>query len=328
MAYMNGEGILINANIKYSSVGQKTETGGEIFNDYERNIAIGDGSSASGIRTWAGNKAFKILNIEKTAEGYNITVRGDVTLGKDPYVAGDVLQITANVNFNNSFAITSVGTEGSNSILSIAKVDTRSVQTMSMATEHPNNTENWLYVAGKDNGEISPWLVGANASGEDVKVTGSDAFGTGFMNEIAGDFGAGFGRHNKVGYAGLASGSNNEVGDYGLVAGNGNKATGIDAVATGVSTQATKYASRAGGSGTLARNEYAVAEGLGTRTYRQAQFVVGQYNKARKNTFFEVGNGASATDTSNAFEVYEDGSISIGGVTITPEQLTKLLALI
>ena len=304
-------------------VGKKTEEGGEIFGDYENNSAIGSGSFASGIKTKAGNKAFKILAITKKEEAhtYDITLRGDVSSGADPYEIGDIVQITANINFHNCFKISGISIADGNSIVSIEKTDSRSVSTLSLGTEHPNNTENWLYVAGKDNGEISPWLTGATATGEDVIVSGAGAFGAGYNNTVSGDFGFSSGRGNKTGYSGFTSGADNEAGDYSFATGNGNKATGIDSFASGVNTQATKYGARAGGSGTLARNEFATAEGLGTRTYRQAQFVVGQYNKARKDTLFEVGNGASETETSNAFEVYEDGSISAGGVKTTPAEM-------
>ena len=313
-----------------SGVGKETAEGGEIFGDYENNRALGRGASASGIKTFSGGRAFKILAIvpAEEAKSYNVTVRGDVTEGNKPYVVGDILQITANVNFNNSYKIASISISGNTSILGIVRADNRSVQAMELAEEHPNNTENWLYVAGKTGGEETPWLVGASAFGEEVTVSGEAAFGAGFLNAVTGDFAACFGRSNKAGYAGLVGGALNEVGDYGFATGNGNVATGIDSVATGVCTSATKYASRAGGSGTVARNEYATAEGLGTRTYRQAQFVVGKYNKSRNTTMFEVGNGAGDFERSNAFEVYEDGSVTIGGVKITPEQLTRLLALI
>lgn len=304
-------------------VGKKTEDGGEIFGDYENNSAIGKGSSASGIKTKAGNKAFKILAISKKEEAhtYDITLRGDVSSGAEPYVIGDIVQITANVNFNNCFKISNISITDGNSVVTVERVDMRSVQAMSLGYEHPSNAENWLYVAGKDNGEISPWLAVATATGEEVVASGNGAFGSGYDNVISGDFGFSSGRANLTGYAGFTSGAQNEAGDYAFASGNGNKATGIDSFASGVNTQATKYGSRAGGSGTVARNEFATAEGLGTRTYRQAQFVCGQYNKARKNTLFEVGNGASETEFSNAFEVYEDGSIGAGGVITTPAEM-------
>ena len=57
------------------------------------------------------------------------------------------------------------------------------------------------------------------------------------------------------------------------------------------------------------------------------QTVIGTYNKNRANTLFEVGNG-TPTARSNAFEVYADGSISVGGVVITPARLRALIELI
>lgn len=316
----------------YGAVGMETEDGGEIFGDYIVNDAIGEGSAAFGFGTVAGNRAFKILNISpaEVAKTYNVTVRGDVTAGDEPYEVGDVLQITANVNFNNSYKIASITVAEGNSVLGIDRVDNRSVQAMSLAEEHPNNTENWLYVAGKSGGELTPWLISAAAFGEAVTVTGEAAIGAGYMNTVSGDFAAGFGRNNTVGYAALTAGAENETGDYGFAVGNGNSAIGINAVATGVSTQATKYASRAGGSGTLSRHEFAVTEGLGTKSGRQAQLCVGTYNKGRANTLFEVGNGTGATSSerNNAFEVYEDGSVAVGGVILSPEKLTALLALV
>lgn len=42
------------------------------------------------------------------------------------------------------------------------------------------------------------------------------------------------------------------------------------------------------------------------------QTVIGQYNKNKENTLFEVGNGTDNSNRSNAFEVYEDGLVAVG----------------
>ena len=47
-----------------SGVGKETEEGGEIFNDYEDNKAIGDFTSASGNATRAGGRGYHISNLE------------------------------------------------------------------------------------------------------------------------------------------------------------------------------------------------------------------------------------------------------------------------
>ena len=62
--------------------------------------------------------------------------------------------------------------------------------------------------------------------------------------------------------------------------------------------------------------------------------VIGEFNVNNENTLLEVGNGTSGSP-SNAFEVYKDGTVKVGGRTltigdteITEEQLQQLLALL
>ena len=62
--------------------------------------------------------------------------------------------------------------------------------------------------------------------------------------------------------------------------------------------------------------------------------VIGEFNDNKENTLLEVGNGTSGSP-SNAFEVYKDGTVKVGGRTltigdteITEEQLQQLLALL
>ena len=49
----------------YETVGETTEQNGEIFNDYENNQAVGEFSSASGTKTKAGTKAFRIKSLKE-----------------------------------------------------------------------------------------------------------------------------------------------------------------------------------------------------------------------------------------------------------------------
>ena len=62
--------------------------------------------------------------------------------------------------------------------------------------------------------------------------------------------------------------------------------------------------------------------------------VIGEFNVNNENTLLEVGNG-TIESPSNAFEVYKDGTVkvssgtlTIGNITITEEQLQQLLALL
>lgn len=62
--------------------------------------------------------------------------------------------------------------------------------------------------------------------------------------------------------------------------------------------------------------------------------VIGEFNANNENTLLEVGNG-TVEMPSNAFEIYKDGNVkvssgtlTIGNITITEEQLQQLLALL
>ena len=100
--------------------------------------------------------------------------------------------------------------------------------------------------------------------------------------------------------------------------------------AEGVDTQASGTAAHAGGRFAQASGDYSIAHGDCVRAVEYAQCAVGKNNKFNntQDVLFMVGNGETTSSRSNAFEVYKDGSLVVGGVKITPEQLTKLLALL
>lgn len=100
---------------------------------------------------------------------------------------------------------------------------------------------------------------------------------------------------------------------------------GIAAHAEGMGTKAFGSYSHAEGQNTLASGENSHAGGLGTIASADNQTVIGMYNKEEPEALFIVGNGTSGTSRSNAFVVYRDGSVEIGGVKINSAQLAALL---
>lgn len=80
-------------------------------------------------------------------------------------------------------------------------------------------------------------------------------------------------------------------------------ARGYGAIADGDGAHSDGYVSRA-----LHANSFAT--GLLTQTGAANQFVAGKYNTGSADTVFEVGNGTTDIDRSNAFEVYGDGKVS------------------
>lgn len=82
-------------NLKKIVVGVNTPEKGIIFNDFKNNKAIGEGTSARGLNTQAGNKAFKIISItEVLSEGSPISTSSLSCVGHDTTVqSGDILEL-------------------------------------------------------------------------------------------------------------------------------------------------------------------------------------------------------------------------------------------
>ena len=132
---------------------------------------------------------------------------------------------------------------------------------------------------------------------------------------------------------------------YGAIVGEeGDESKGACGHAEGSETKAAGEAAHAEGGSTYAGGAYSHAEGQGTQALKKCshaggyktianatnQTVIGTYNAVDyiNEYAFIVGNGDSESNRSNAFAVKWDGTLVVGGVAITPAQLTKLLALI
>ena len=158
---------------------------------------------------------------------------------------------------------------------------------------------------------------------------GEDGVGRATANggEIFNDY-----ENNKAtGIYSHAEGKQNTVkGNHAHGEGSMNTVNGADAHGEGWGNTADAPASHVEGGlcQTYPNATYGHAGGKGCIANAMAQRVVGTYNKLNDKALFIVGNGTSDTNRSNAFEVYRDGSITIGGVHITPEQLQKLVSLI
>lgn len=106
------------------------------------------------------------------------------------------------------------------------------------------------------------------------------------------------------------------------------RATNDYAHAEGIGTKAEGLASHTEGSSTQATATAAHAGGIGTKAILDGQTTIGTYNETNTKSLFIVGNGESDAARSNAFEVRQNGSVVIGGVTLTPEKLQALLNLL
>ena len=152
---------------------------------------------------------------EGVTGGYDITVRGDVTISghNEPYSIGDLLQIECKGHLNNSYKIAKISISGDNSIITAEKVDERIISAPVLETSDPNNEENWLYVAGKNGAEISPQLTAAFVAGDGNIATGWASTAFGRDNIASGNYSTAIGRQNIAGYCGFSGGRRSESGE-------------------------------------------------------------------------------------------------------------------
>ena len=80
--------------------------------------------------------------------------------------------------------------------------------------------------------------------------------------------------------------------------------------------------------GSSAEGDYSHAGGKNTKATAYAQTAIGKYNIENADALLIVGNGEDDSSRSNAFEVLQNGSIVIGGITLTAEKLAKIIKFI
>lgn len=133
------------------------------------------------------------------------------------------------------------------------------------------------------------------------------------------------GTGNADGYIRTGAASGSTIGTGATAEGHSTTASGVyahaegeEATASGRSAHAEGYCTTASGARSHAEGFYTTASGDRTHAagyYTTAgyndQTTVGRYNSNQSTTLFEVGNGSSLADKSNAFEVHANGNATI-----------------
>ena len=156
------------------------------------------------------------------------------------------------------------------------------------------------------------------ASGEISHAEGSGNYATGRLSHAEGGSTLAEGRcaHAEGNNTKALGASSHAEGHFAEARGEASHAEGSRAFATGYAshaegcdTQANGTGSHAGGRFAQANGDYTLAFGDCVRAVEYAQCSVGKNNKFNntQNIIFIVGNGASTSARSNAFEVYLDG---------------------
>lgn len=184
--------------------------------------------------------------------------------------------------------------------------------------------------------------------GKSISSVGEGTFSGGEGNIAGGDYGAVFGKDNKVGFGSLVGGVyNNFPGQWNIgggstnksdlstraaiIGGNGNEIYGSGyGVYSGIGNlaEAALYAILSGNSNKLSGNynilngeendiiaSFILALGKGLKTETDGQVLLGKWNAPNPEAGVLYGNGTSDGNRKNAFEILKDGSAKFAKLT-------------
>ena len=284
------------------AAGQKTEQGGEIFNNYKENKAVSEYSSAAGSKNIAGVRGFNILSISP-AEYKSIKLDS-----VDGLEQGDIISIiTAKVALDYA-TITAVHS-GTNEI-QIDKYLDFTLNTM----EITGASYNYLFVANKPNIGTEDLSEYAYANGYNNKALGKAAHAEGANNIASGWYSHTEGRGNKAtDYNAHAEGRQTEAtANAAHAEGRWTKANGIYSHAEGAESQAIGSTSHAEGGTTKAIGNWAHSEGHETQAIGDCSHAEGDKTEAKKGAHSEGYNTKAYGEFSHAegYEAKANGNIT------------------
>lgn len=171
-------------------------------------------------------------------------------------------------------------------------------------------------VTGRENTSGYACLVG----GRQNTVTGNCGVAGGQNNALSGTHGAIFGKDNEItADLCLATGAQNKITDmYSGTCGYRNNISAKYCYGAGFGNTITRDFSAVFGENNTAQHIRTFVAGIGHYTKTNSQAIFGQYSNPI-NALFVVGNGTSDSARSNAFEVFGDGTATVGGKTIATE---------
>lgn len=315
-----------------------TADGSEIFNDAENNVASGFHSHAEGQNTSASGDYSHAEGQATTASGNHSHAEGYTT--------------TASAYYSHA--------EGQNTTASGTGAHAEGLET-SAGDDHSygSHAEGTRTVASGSYSHAEGSGTTASGSASHAEGGGAKAISDNAHAEGGGTTASGSASHAE-GAGTTASGSNAHAEGAGTTASqNSSHAEGVNSTASGVISHAEGYSTTASGtyahaesSGTIAAGQSSHAEGTGSTTsaisdsahaegyYAKAssayQHVQGKYNVEDTNGTYAhiVGGGTSDNNRSNIHTIdwngnaYFKGSLTLDNVTITPQQLSSLLALL
>ena len=256
-----------------------------------------------------------------STDDFIITVRGDATQGETPYAKNDNVQVECKGHFTEALKIVDIAKSGSNTAITVTPINPEypwGAANLKVETSDPDNSENWLYVVGKNIGEdANPQSKGAIAMGDGSVATGWGSLAAGRDNKAYGNYSTAVGRQNTAGYAAFATGRKNVVlSQHGFAAGSSNTVVGnTGSAALGVSNIVlASYANALGRENEIiTTGNYSLVSGYKNKSTTEGQLIGGKFNNPSSSHLFQIGNGTSDSDRNNAFTVDKNGNVNAVG---------------
>lgn len=243
-------------------VGQATEYGGEIFNDYENNQALGKYSHAEGYRTQA-------LGANSHAEGQHT-----VASGRDSHAGGEDTLASGARSMAIGYQTIASGSDsmaqGKNTVALAEGSHAEGFETSTVEYKKDSNG-NYLDTSGNITTDPAKYVI--IAQGKYAHVEGRNAIASGQYSHSEG-----FETKSSSSYAHSEGTKTSAVGNGAHAEGNGTLAAGTSSHAEGYTTQTDSKAtgSHAEGYNTIAYGNYSHAEGRGTKSYGEASHTEGR----------------------------------------------------
>lgn len=301
-----------------SGVGQTTSEGGEIFNDYKNNKAIGEFSSTSGTLNIAGGKGFSILalgyeNGTDASNGYALDISN--TTGIE---TGDKFSLySSKLNKNYDFCGTVTWVEGSGStLLFVTGFPDGLLPLDGTTTEYI-----WFPEKPNLNGDVDLGTA-AHAEGYNTKAIMIGAHTEGYNTIAAGKYAHAEGNSTIATYGSHSEGRDTQaLGNLSHAEGGGSTASGNHSHAEGHNTTASGENSHSEGLNSLAEGIYAHAEGNSTKSLGNATHAEGSATTASGDWSHSEGKQTQAIGRHSHAE--GDGSIASGGTSHAEGYNTK-----
>ena len=266
--------------------------GGEVFNDYDNNTAVGNNSHAEGAKTNAKGDNSHAEGNGGTATGTNSHVEGldTNTEGENSHAEG---QLTNARGANSHAEGHKSGAFGLNSHAEGQLTNARGANSHAEGQETEavgvnSHAEGFQTHANKDN---------SHAEGRITVADGVASHAEGSETQAPGDY------SHAEGQKTVASGSNSHTEGYKT------KATERNSHAEGNQSGAFGLNSHAEGQLTNARGANSHAEGQGTVTEEVGGHVAGMYNAVVANGLFNFGIGSSDDKRKSAMIITKEGKV-------------------